>query len=369
VLCLTAILIAQPGSAHATESTISLGSASSFAVLAGSAITNTGETTLSGSQGADIGSSPTPSFTGSAGVTTTGTKYFAAGDDMVKAKADLELAYKDAEALTPTTIFVGPDHQLGGKTLGEGVYYSKPSLDLDGTLTLDGNHDASAMFVFRTDFALTTISRSKIVMINGAQPCNVYWVVGSSATLGTYSNFVGRVLALTSITTTTGATIHGQLLAQNGAVTLDTNTIINDKCAEPAPKPIEKESEIPAEEAVPVEQELESSVETSQPPAPTTKPPVSETTLPQQNVESPVRESDSLAPQTQFTEDRPADMKPPADEASNLTAPRIAEVNQKKRSSPVALESAGSGVLLGLAGSVGATVAGAMGFWRMRRGL
>jgi LPXTG-motif cell wall-anchored protein len=103
-------------------------------------------------------------------------------------------------------------------------------MGLTGTLILDGGGDPNAVFIFQAGSSLTLGSGSQVVLINDAQPCKVFWQVGSSATLGTGTNFVGHILAMESITDTTGATIRGQLLALDGAVTLDTNTIINDAC-------------------------------------------------------------------------------------------------------------------------------------------
>lgn len=213
--------------AFAAQPTVGLGTAKSFAVLAGSGITNTGATTLSGTGGANIGSSPTGTFTGATSVTTTGTKYVAADPAVAQAQSDLLIAYNDAAGRTPSTA-VSAD--LGGQTLKQGVYKSASSLGLTGTLILDGENDPAAVFVFQAGSTLTTASGSKVQLINGAQPCNVFWQVGSSATFGTTTDFIGHVLALTSITANNGATFKGQLLARNGAVTLDTNTIVNDAC-------------------------------------------------------------------------------------------------------------------------------------------
>jgi LPXTG-motif cell wall-anchored protein len=123
---------------------------------------------------------------------------------------------------------------LGGKTLTSGVYNSTSTILLTGALTLDGQGDADATFIFQAGSALTTMSGSSISLTNGAQACNVFWVVGSSATLGTGSRFVGTVMALESITDTTNASVDGRLLARNGTVTLDSNTIVNNAYAEPA---------------------------------------------------------------------------------------------------------------------------------------
>jgi type VI secretion system secreted protein VgrG len=215
-------------SAFAVQPTVDLGTTSSFAVLAGSGITSTGATTLSGSAGADIGSSPTGTFTGDTDVTTSGTKYTAVDSKVTGAKDDLVLAYDDAAGRTPVTTVSA---YLGNQTLKQGVYNSASSLGLTGTLTLDAEDNPDAVFIFQAGSTLTTASGSKVALINGAQACNVFWQVGSSATFGTTTDFIGHVFALTSISANNGATFQGQLLARNGAVTLDHNTITNDVCA------------------------------------------------------------------------------------------------------------------------------------------
>lgn len=236
VVALTSVSLIIGSSASAAQPRVELGTTESFAVLAGSGITNTGPTTVSGTAGGDMGSSPTTSFTGEASVTTTGTKYTAASAVVDNAKNDLVTAYNDAAGRLPVNT-VSAD--LGGQTLVAGVYNSASSLGLTGTLTLDAENDPDAVFVFQAGSTLTTASASSVVLINGAQPCNVYWQVGSSATFGTTTDFIGHVFALTSITANTNATFQGQLLARNGAVTLDTNTITNDLCAEVTPTPTE----------------------------------------------------------------------------------------------------------------------------------
>ena len=114
---------------------------------------------------------------------------------------------------------------LGGKTLTAGVYCFSSSAQLTGVLTLDAQGSANAVFIFKIGSTLTTASGSSVVLINGGSLCNVFWQVGSSATLGTTTAFGGNILALTSITLTTGATVIGRTLARNGAVTLDSNTV------------------------------------------------------------------------------------------------------------------------------------------------
>jgi LPXTG-motif cell wall-anchored protein len=223
-----ALTLALASSASAAQPAVGLGTAGSFAVLAGAGITNTGATTASGTAGANFGSSPTGTFTGDTLVTTSGTKYLAVAPQTSGAQSDLITAYNDAAGRTPATTVAA---DLGGQTLKQGVYNSASSLALTGNLTLDGENDAAAVFVFQAGSTLTTASASKITLINGAQACNVFWQVGSSATFGTTSDFTGHVLALTSITANTGATFQGQLLARNGAVTLNNNTIVNNLCA------------------------------------------------------------------------------------------------------------------------------------------
>ena len=139
-------------------------------------------------------------------------------------------AYNSATGQGPSTPIAA---DLGGQTLVTGVYNSASSLGLTGTLTLDAAGDPNAVFVFQAGSSLTTASGSQVSLINGAQACNVYWQVGSSATLGTGSTFRGTVIALTDITVTTGATVDGRVLARNGAVTLDTNTISRSTCSGP----------------------------------------------------------------------------------------------------------------------------------------
>ena len=217
------MLVTLVGGAAAAASAVPLGTADSFAVLAGAGITNTGPTTVTG----DLGTFPTTTMTGAASLTITGTNH--AGDAVTQgAKTDLVTAYNTAAGEGPTSPIVA---DLGGQTLKPGVYNSASAIGLTGTLTLDAGGNPNAAFVFQAGSTLTTASASHVNLVNGAQSCNVYWQVGSSATLGTGSSFRGTILALTSITVTTGATVDGRVLARNGAVTLDTNTITKPTCA------------------------------------------------------------------------------------------------------------------------------------------
>ena len=273
---------------------VQLGTSKTFAVLAGSGITNTGPTTLSGTNGANIGSSPTGTFTGDTTVTTSGTKFLAADPITAGAKSDALIAYNDAAGRTPASTIAG---DLGGQTLVGGVYKSASSIGLTGTLVLNGENDPASVFVFQAGSTLTTASASRIELINGAQACNVFWQVGSSATFGTNSDFTGHVLANTSITATTGAVFKGQLLALNGAVTLDSNTITNDACITVTPTPTETASETatptptPTETATPTESPSETP--TASPTAtPTSSPTASPTATPTES-ETPAEETES----------------------------------------------------------------------------
>ena len=225
LLLFASCTIAVKEASAVSPTTVLLGRAASFSVLAGSGITNTGPTTIYG----DVGTYPTPSETGFSDVTLYGTNHV---DDAVTqgAKTDLETAYIDAAGRTPTTTY-GPIKDLGGLTLTPGVYNDPSSFAITGTLTLDGEGDPNAVFIFQAGSTLDTAAGSAgspasvVSLTNGAHACNVFWQVGSSATIGTYSIFVGNILALTSIEVKTGATVDGRVLARNGAVTFDTNTI------------------------------------------------------------------------------------------------------------------------------------------------
>jgi hypothetical protein len=194
---------------------------SGFAVLAGSGITVAGAVNSTNITG-DIGTHPTPAITGLGNVVLVGTNH-AADAFTAQAKVDLVAAYVNAAGQTPV---VTVPTELGGTTKTPGVYDSVAgTFGMTGTLTLDAQGDPNAIFIFKMASTLITAAASNIVLLNGAQACNVFWQVGSSATLGTNSSFLGTILALTSITVTTGATVNGRLLARNGAVTLDTNTV------------------------------------------------------------------------------------------------------------------------------------------------
>ncbi|GAC1413038.1 MAG: hypothetical protein NVSMB66_3880 [Candidatus Doudnabacteria bacterium] len=231
----TASLVLGMSSNAIAATAVNLGSAASYGVLGGSTVTNTGSTVING----DLGLNPGTSLTGFPPGTVNGTTHQTDGASAT-AQSDLTAAYNSASSQTGAVSIAG---DLGGQTLAPGVYNSASSIGLTGTLTLDGQNNANSVFVFQAGSTLTTASASKINLINGAQACNVYWQVGSSATLGTNSTFVGSVMALTSITATTGGSGNGRLLARNGAVTLDTNSVSRPVCATavvvaPTPAPV-----------------------------------------------------------------------------------------------------------------------------------
>jgi len=210
------------GRGAAAAPMLDLGSASGFAILAGAGVTIAApadSTTITG----DIGSSPTLSITGLENAVLDGVNH--SGDAITQlAKTDLLDAYTDAAGRFADTIYAG-GFDLVGLTLYSGVYNSGSSLALSGTLTLDAEGNADAVWIFQAGSTFISASDSSVTLIGGAQSSHVFWQVGSSATLGTGTDFAGSILALSSITLNTGATIDGRLLALDGAITLDNNDI------------------------------------------------------------------------------------------------------------------------------------------------
>ena len=251
-LILVSVLIVPKGS-HAAQSTVNLGTSSTFAVLASSTITNTGATTIDGNAGADIGLSPGTAFTGQADVSiVSGGAIHIADAVAVQAKIDLTNSYNDAASRTGEITIPS---ELGGTTLTPGVYVSTDGeFQITGILTLDAQGDPEGVFIFKTASTLITAVDSNISLINSARYCRTFWKVGSSATLGINSHFVGHIFAMVSITANNGASVQGQLLALTGAVTLDSNTITNGICdiiPIPTPTPTPTPTPIPTPTSTP----------------------------------------------------------------------------------------------------------------------
>jgi hypothetical protein len=222
---LVAGVVGATSTAQALGAPVGLGTAASYAVLAGQAVTNTNSSVISG----NLGVSPLLAVSGfPPGVVKNGTIH--AGDaEAGQAQSDLTTAYDEAAGRASTSDQTGKD--LGDQTLTTGVYTASTSMALTGTVTLDAQGDPNAVFVFQAGSTLTTASGSTVLLTNGASPCNVYWQVGSSATLGTGSTFIGTIMALTAATVTTGVTVEGRVLARNGSVTLDDDVITAPNCA------------------------------------------------------------------------------------------------------------------------------------------
>jgi hypothetical protein len=222
--------------ASAAPTPVLLGNAGLFAVLAGGGITNTGVSTIGG----DVGSSSNPAQTGFAAcpaadcVALTGANHIdpSPNDTATQnGKAALITAYDSAAGQSPTMVAT----ELGGQTLVAGVYRAaSDTFGMTGTLVLDGANNADSTFVFQMGTTLTTANTGNVTFIRGAQACNVFWQVGSSATLGANSNFSGNILAKTSISLGDGVTVQGRLLADEqgttGAVTLIHDTITKPTC-------------------------------------------------------------------------------------------------------------------------------------------
>jgi hypothetical protein len=227
VMGISILLLAGTPASAAIVPTVPLGTSANYSVLGASTVTNTGPSTLAQSLGLWPGTSITgfpPGLVTPPG--TTDTTNAAAH----QAQSDLTAAYLNA-AGRPIDATTTAD--LANLNLGAGVYAapSKGAMALNGPLTLNGAGNSSSVFIFQTNSTLITGSGSSVSLTNGAQACNVFWQVGSSATLGTSSVFVGNILALTSITVNTGVTVQGRALAQNGAVTLDDDTFVAPGCA------------------------------------------------------------------------------------------------------------------------------------------
>ena len=222
LLVVFAMILLAVNAVAAPQSPVALGTAGNFVVLAGPAISSTSGGTING----DIGTSPGNTFTpGTPAVTVNGILHLADAVAL-QGQNDLVTAYNDAEGRATPTLVAGGE--LGGLTLPPGLYKddgAPASLGLTGVLTLDAQGDPNAVWIFQSASTLIAEANSSVVLANGAQACNVFWQVGSSATLRTGASFKGNIMALSAISLETLATLDGRILARNAAVTLDNNTI------------------------------------------------------------------------------------------------------------------------------------------------
>lgn len=217
---------APPGEALAATP-VPLGTAGDFAVLAGTAVPNTGLSVIHGELGVSPG--PPATVTGFPPGTLSGGRTPHVNDAVaVQAHADLVDAYAAVAAQPVSEAAITGN--LGGQTLGPGVHASGATIAVTGTLTLDAGSNPSAVFVLRAGSTLDSAAASKVVLTGGAQACNVYWQVGTSATLAANSEFSGTILATGSLTLGAGMTIAGRALARDGAVTMDSTTITVPSC-------------------------------------------------------------------------------------------------------------------------------------------
>ena len=208
-----------------TQTAPSFGLAKSFGVLAASTITNTGNTAIKG----DIGVSPGAAITGFGPGTYTGTAYTGAASLAGDAQVSANAVYANLVLQTTTTDLTGQILGVDVLTLSPGVYFFSSSAQLTGTLTLNDGGNPDAVFIFKISSTLTTASSSQVVMSGGGNGVNVFWACGTAATLGTNTNFVGNIIASTSVSMTTGATNTGRLIALTGAVTLDANNAVSSQ--------------------------------------------------------------------------------------------------------------------------------------------
>jgi len=227
VMALLAALVVLPQNAAQAATAVPLATAEGFAILGGSTITNTGQTTVTGAIGLHPGTAVTGFGPGADAVTLNGALHLT--DALaLQAKTDLTTAYNNAAAQSPATQI---PTELGGSILTPGVYTSAAgTFGITGQLTLDAQGDPDAVFIFQMGSTLTTAAASSITLVNDADACNVFWQAGTSATLGANSTFKGTIMADQSITLGNGAAVEGRVLARTAAVTMDSNTITNAVC-------------------------------------------------------------------------------------------------------------------------------------------
>jgi ice-binding like protein len=236
VAMLAAVVLLQPvaPAAAANPPTVGLGAANAFTIVAGAGVTNSGPSVISADAGVggNLGASPLPAVTGfPPGTVTPPGVIHAADTEAADAQTANTTAYNDAAARSPDVVF-DPIWDLGGQSFVAGVYNDPSSLAITGTVTLNGAGNPDSVFIFQAGSTLVTSASSNVLLTNGAQACNVFWQVGSSATFGATSTFNGTVLAQISASLGDEVTIAGRVFAQTGAVTL-----INDKINAPACAP------------------------------------------------------------------------------------------------------------------------------------
>lgn len=215
----------------------SLGTAAAYSILAGSAVTNTGATTISGDVGISPGTVP-PNYTGFGTVTLGGTIHDADGAALT-AQADKNTAYTALASQGCDTDYGAVTKDLAGETLVPGVYCAD-SFHLTGTLTLNGSTSDVWIFKSASDLIMTGGTAVKVLFTGGGQPCNVWWRVMSTATFNANSTLVGNILADTSITFAAGASLDGRAFARTAEVTLSSNSITGPTCVTATPTPTPK---------------------------------------------------------------------------------------------------------------------------------
>jgi type VI secretion system secreted protein VgrG len=309
------------GTASAAASPVLLGTAGQFAVLAATAVTNTGPSVVSGDLGVRD-TAPTGFPPGLVlGVQHVGN---AVAD---QAQQDLTTAYVSAAGQAPDQADVAAE--LGGAAFGPGVYRVGSSAGLTGTVTLDAGGVPGAVFLFQIPSTLTTAADSRVLLLGGASPCNVFWQIGASATFGVRTSFSGTVLAQVSATVTTGAAIEGRLLVRTGAVTLDTNAVTRPACDPPAPDPD------PVAPPVPTDPAPTTPAPTTPAPAPTDPDPT--TPAPADPAPStPTATTPADPPPTTPADPAPVTPVPvvPADPAPVTPAPTTRRPSPRRPSSP-----------------------------------
>lgn len=228
------VLFSFAHSATAVEAPVDLGTASSYSVLAHSTVTNTNVTNLSG----DLGLNPGTAVADTGSLIVGGATNIA-NAPALQAKNDLDAAYTEAAGRSYLSL---SGVELASQTIAPGAWESGGVLANSGNLTLDAQNDPNAVFIFKSTATLITGTGSTMTLINGADACNVFWVVPSSATLGTSSTFVGTIMAYADVAVLNSVTVQGRAMARTGQVTLDNDTFTSIPCSTPTPSPTASES-------------------------------------------------------------------------------------------------------------------------------